>query len=52
MDRRDSVLEERSHTLRVDARHRNVGADAIDDQTTDQKQQAIAYVAETRCVAE
>ena len=38
--------------LRVDARHGDVRADAIDDQTADQEQQALAYVAETRRVAE
>ena len=45
-------LEEAGHALRVDARHGDVRADAIDDQTADQEQQALAYVAETRRVAE
>ena len=46
------VPEEAGHALGVDARHGNVRADAIDDQTADQEQQALAYVAETRRVAE
>ena len=68
MDRRDSAPPENMLTMpkmvsalswkkpatrsRVDARHGDVRADAIDDQPADQEQQAIAYVAETRRVAE
>ena len=45
-------LKKLGHALGVDARHRDVRADAIDDQAADQEQQATAHVAETRRVAE
>ncbi len=68
MDRRDSappenmfttpkmvfglVLEEPRHCGRVDARHRNERADAVDHQRADQEHQARANLAETGRIAE
>ena len=46
------LLEEAAPARRVDARHRDERADAIDDQRAEQEQQALADLGETRRVAE
>jgi hypothetical protein len=51
-DRLFVLIEELRDRGRIDPGNRDVRADAIDDQAADQKQQALADVAETRRVAE
>ncbi len=51
-DRVRLVLEERRDARRIDARHRNEGADAVHDQRADQEHQARANLPETGRIAE
>ena len=46
------LLEQLLQRDRVDARHRDERADAVDDQRAEQEQQALAEIGETRRVAE
>ncbi len=51
-DRARLLLEELRQLNGVDARHRDERADAVHDERAEQKQQAMAEIGGTRCVAE
>ena len=51
-DRARLLLEEARQRDRVDARHRNERADAVDDQRAEQEEQALAQLGEARRLAE